>query len=167
MTPPSRLEIETNEIVAAANGASTNEEPHREIHAASVHLVRLDDVGVSESTPLLLKWVAYSASHPFGHALPLLRPVEREELEALKARVLDLEEEVARLLALTTDEEVIELRDVSKEEAKQEILAMFQSGETLFYSDLATRLRLDLPWVVEVCQELEQEGEIEVHADAI
>jgi cell division protein FtsB len=167
MTPPSRLEIETNEIVAAANGASTNEEPHREIHAASVHLVRLDDVGVSESTPLLLKWVAYSASHPFGHALPLLRPVEREELEALKARVLDLEEEVARLLALTTDEEVIELRDVSKEEAKQEILAMFQSGETLFYSDLATRLRLDLPLVVEVCQELEQEGEIEVHADAI
>ena len=167
MTPPSRLEIEANEIVAAANGASTNEEPHREIHAASVHLVRLDDVGVSESTPLLLKWVAYSASHPFGHALPLLRPVEREELEALKARVLDLEEEVARLLALTTDEEVIELRDVSKEEAKQEILAMFQSGETLFYSDLATRLRLDLPLVVEVCQELEQEGEIEVHADAI
>ena len=167
MTPPSRLEIETNEIVAAANGASTNEEPHREIHAASVHLVRLDDVGVSESTPLLLKWVAYSASHPFGHALPLLRPVEREELEALKARVLDLEEEVARLLALTTDEEVIELRDVSKEEAKQKILAMFQSGETLFYSDLATRLRLDLPLVVEVCQELEQEGEIEVHADAI
>ena len=167
MTPPSRLEIETNEIVAAANGASTNEEPHREIHAASVHLVRLDDVGVSESTPLLLKWVAYSASHPFGHALPLLRPVEREELEALKARVLDLEEEVARLLALTTDEEVIELRDVSKEEAKQKILAMFQSGETLFYSDLATRLRLDLPLVVEVCQELEQEGEIEVHDDAI
>ncbi len=167
MTPPSRLEIETNEIVAAANGASTNEEPHREIHAASVHLVRLDDVGVSESTPLLLKWVAYSASHPFGHALPLLRPVEREELEALKARVLDLEEVVARLLALTTDEEVIELRDVSKEEAKQKILAMFQSGETLFYSDLATRLRLDLPLVVEVCQELEQEGEIEVHADAI
>ena len=167
MTPPSRLEIETNEIVAAANGASTNEEPHREIHAASVHLVRLDDVGVSESTPLLLKWVAYSASHPFGHALPLLRPVEREELEALKARVLYLEEEVARLLALTTDEEVIELRDVSKEEAKQKILAMFQSGETLFYSDLATRLRLDLPLVVEVCQELEQEGEIEVHADAI
>ena len=167
MTPPSRLEIETNEIVAAANGASTNEEPHREIHAASVHLVRLDDVGVSESTPLLLKWVAYSASHPFGHALPLLRPVEREELEALKARVLDLEEVVARLLALTTDEEVIELRDVSKEEAKQKILAMFQSGETLFYSDLATRLRLDLPLVVEVCQELEQEGEIEVHDDAI
>ena len=167
MTPPSRLEIEANEIVAAANGASTNEEPHREIHAASVHLVRLDDVGVSESTPLLLKWVASSASHPFGHALPLLRPVEREELKALKARVLDLEEEVARLLALTTDEEVIELRDVSKEEAKQEILAMFQSGETLFYSDLATRLRLDLPLVVEVCQELEQEGEIEVHADVI
>ena len=65
----------------------------------------------------------------------------------------------------TTDEEVIELRDISKEEAKQEILAMFQSGETMFYSDLATRLQLDLPLVVEVCQELEQEGEIEVYAD--
>ena len=86
-----------------------------------------------------------------------IRPVTRDELE----------EGVARLRALAGDEEVIELRDISKEEAKRELLAMFQSGETLFYSDLATRLRLDLHLVVEICQELGQEGEIEVHADAI
>ncbi len=91
----------------------------------------------------------------------------RDELEESKVRVLDLEREVARLLALAADEEAIELRDIPKEEAKQEILAMFQSGETLFYSDLATKLRLDLPLVVEICQELGQEGEIEVHSDAI
>ena len=91
----------------------------------------------------------------------------RDELEESKVRVLDLEEVVARLLALAADEEVIELRDIPKEEAKQEILAMFQSGEILFYSDLATKLRLDLPLVVEICQELGQEGEIEVHSDAI
>lgn len=167
MTPPNRLEIETNEIVAAAIGASTFDEPRGEMFVASEHLIPFGNIGVSASTPLLLTWVASTAIHGFGDAPPLLRPVARDELEELKVRVLYLEEEVARLLALAVDEEVIELRDISKEEAKQEILAMFQSGETMFYSDLATRLRLDLPLVVEVCQELEEEGEIEVHADAI
>ncbi len=114
----------------------------------------------------LLAGRAYSAIFAFRYTIPSVRPVARDELEELKVRILDLEE-VARLRALAADEEVIELRDISKEEAKQEILATFQSGETLFYSDLAARLRLDLPLVVEVCQELEQEGEIEVHADAI
>ena len=166
MTPPSRLEIETNEIVAAASGASTSDDPPSGMHGASDHLIRLDDGGVSESTPLMLTWVASSAIYHFGDAPPLLRPVARDELEELKARVLYLEEEVARLLALAADEEIIELRDIPREEAKQEILEMFQSGETLFYSDLATSLRLDLPLVVEACQELQLEGEIEVHADA-
>ena len=166
MTPPSRLEIETNEIVATAIGASTRDELRGEMHAASDELIRLVDVGPKESTLIQLMFVASSAIHDLGHAPPLWRPVARDELEELKIRVLDLEEEVVRLLTLATDEEIIELRVISREEAKQEILAMFQSGETLFYSDLATRLRLDLPLVVEVCQQLEQEGEIEVNADA-
>lgn len=87
--------------------------------------------------------------------------------QQLKDRVAALEAEVAELRASLTDEEVIELRTISRKEAKQEILDLFQSGETLFYSGLAERLRIDLPLVVEICQELEKEGEIEVNADAI
>ena len=116
----------------------------------------------------LLAGRAYSAIFASRYTIPSVPPMARDEPEELKIRVLDLEEVAARLLALAAaDEEVIELRDISKEAAKEEILAMFQSGETLFYSDLATKLRLDLPLVVEICQELGQEGEIEVHADAI
>ncbi len=87
--------------------------------------------------------------------------------QQLKDRVAALEAEVAELRSSLTDGEVIELRTISRKEAKQEILNLFQSGETLYYSDLAERLRIDLPLVVEICQELEKEGEIEVNADAI
>ena len=87
--------------------------------------------------------------------------------QQLKDRVAALEAEVAELRASLTDEEVIELRTITREDAKQEILDLFQSGETLYYSDLAKGLRIDLPLVVEICQELGKEGEIEVDADAI
>ncbi len=88
-------------------------------------------------------------------------------IQQLKDRVTALEMEVAELRASITDEKVIELRTISRKEAKQEILDLFQGGETLYYSDLANRLRIDLPLVVEICQELGKEGEIEVDADAI
>lgn len=89
------------------------------------------------------------------------------EIQQLKDRVAALEEEVAELRASLVDEEVIELRTNSMKEVKQEILDLFQSGETLFYSNVAKRLRIDLPLVVEICQELEKEGEIEIDADAM
>ena len=89
------------------------------------------------------------------------------EIQQLKDRVAALEEEVAELRASLADEEVIELRTNSMKEVKQEILDLFQSGETLFYSNVAKRLRIDLPLVVEICQELEKEGEIEIDADAM
>ena len=59
------------------------------------------------------------------------------------------------------------MRSITRDQAKQEILELFQSGETLFFSDIAKRLNIDLPLVVEICQELREEGEIEVDADAI
>ena len=35
----------------------------------------------------------------------------------------------------------------------------------LYYSDISIRLRLDLPLVVEICNELEEEGLIGLHGD--
>lgn len=90
----------------------------------------------------------------------------RRAIEKLEARVTELEEEVQNL-RVAAQEEVVVLRTVSREQAKMEIRELFQSGETLFYSDIARRLGIDLPLVVEICQELEEEGEIQVDADSI
>lgn len=89
------------------------------------------------------------------------------EIEQLKARVAALEEEVLTLKASIPDQQVIMLRTISREQAKQEILELFQSGGTWYYDEIVHRLGIDLPLVVELCQELKNEGEIEVDANAI
>ena len=62
---------------------------------------------------------------------------------------------------------MIDLREITKEEARDEIIDLFATGETLYYSDIAFRLRLDLEMVVDVCHQLVDEGLIYVadHAD--
>ncbi len=89
------------------------------------------------------------------------------ELEALRARVASLEQEVAGLKAQVSGEEVVVLRTITREQAKQEVQELLATGETLYYSDIARRLRIDLPQVVELCQELEQEGAITVDGNAV
>jgi hypothetical protein len=84
----------------------------------------------------------------------------RKEIQNSRARIEALEKEIKVLRDSMPVEEVIVLRTVSKDEAKREVLELFQAGGTFFYSDIAERLRLDLPMVVEICQELEEEGEI-------
>jgi len=58
------------------------------------------------------------------------------------------------------EEDVIVLREITRDEAKGEIKYLFSEGHTLYYSDVATKLRLDLELVVEICNELINEGEI-------
>lgn len=79
------------------------------------------------------------------------------ELERIQQRLLELEERVSR-------EKVIVLRDITREEAKQEIRKLFSSGQTFYYSDIVQELKLDLETVVGICNELEEEGEIGVDA---
>jgi hypothetical protein len=90
-----------------------------------------------------------------------------EEIEHLQARVASLEAEIESLKASMPSDEVVILRAVTREQAKQEIRELFNSGELLFYSDISKRLRIDLPLVVEICQELLEEGEIEIDANAV
>lgn len=87
-------------------------------------------------------------------------------IQQLQQRVAVLEEEV-QTLKVSLHGEIVVLRTISREQAKQEIQDLFRSGETLFYSDIARRLEIDLPLVVEICQELNGEGEIEVCDHAI
>ena len=88
------------------------------------------------------------------------------EIGKLHARVAALETQVGVLQTNVLDDgEVIVLRTVNRQEATKEIVELFQAGETLFYSDIAKRLRLDLQTVVEICQELIEAEEIEIDAD--
>ena len=89
------------------------------------------------------------------------------EVQRLKEKVAKLEKEIKALQDGGSEGEVIVLRTVTREQAKQEIMELFQTGETLYYSDIAQRLRIDLPLVVEICQEPENEGEIGVDADVL
>jgi Mn-dependent DtxR family transcriptional regulator len=66
-----------------------------------------------------------------------------------------------------SEEKVIALREIPREQAKQEIQQLFSSGRTLYYSDIAEELRLDLKLVVDICRELEENGEVKVDESAL
>ena len=76
----------------------------------------------------------------------------QEELKQAKLRLLELESRIS-------GEEVIVLREITREEAKQEIRQLFQSGRTLYYSDIAEELKLDLKLVVDICREFQENKE--------
>ena len=61
-------------------------------------------------------------------------------------------------------EQTVVLRSISRKDAKGEIRDLFRrsDGKTLFYSDVAEALSLDLELVVKLCNELEAEGHIGV-----
>ena len=65
-------------------------------------------------------------------------------------------------LELKKKHDVIELRDIPREQAKKEIEALFEKGERLYYSSIALTEKLGLPLVVEICDELMKEGKIKV-----
>ena len=64
-------------------------------------------------------------------------------------------------------EKVIVLREISREQAKQEMQQFFSTGRTLYYSDIAEELRLALELVVDIWRELQGKGEIKVDEDIL
>lgn len=46
------------------------------------------------------------------------------------------------------------------DENKQKIMTLFETGDTLYYSDIAEMLGIDLEKIVSLCQELITEGKI-------
>lgn len=90
-----------------------------------------------------------------------------ERIRTLEERVAKLEEEVEWLQGESRAGEVIELRDISSEDAKQEILGLFSSGEILYMSEVAERLGLPDQQVVEICVALLKEGELKPRDDIL
>jgi len=86
---------------------------------------------------------------------------------ALLERVEFLEQRLAAMEALLPNEKVIILREITKEDAEKEIRELFSKGDTLYYSDIAERLRLDLDLVVDICNELQRRGEVKINDNAL
>jgi hypothetical protein len=89
------------------------------------------------------------------------------EIYTLRQRIQMIEERLATIETTIPKEKVVVLRALSKKEAEKEILTLFTAGQTLYYSDIAEQLRLDLKLVVEICNELQRRGEIEVVDDTL
>ncbi len=88
----------------------------------------------------------------------LASPLAGEVLE-LRERLRALEEYIKNLTAVPVqDEKPIALRSLPREEAREEIIQLFRGGGVLDYGVIAETLQLDLPLVVDVCNELEKEG---------
>ena len=87
-----------------------------------------------------------------------------EEVAELRGRVEFLESQFARIPENILYE-VIEIRDIGKEEARAEIIKLFdKTEEPLYYSDIMEKLGIELEMVVEICQELIDEGVIGLDA---
>jgi len=84
----------------------------------------------------------------------------QEELIQVKRRLTELE-------GKDNGEEAVVIRDITREEAMVEIRQLFQEGRTLYYSDIADELALDLSLVVDICQELKENKEIGIDEDAL
>ncbi len=89
---------------------------------------------------------------------------QAERITALERRLASLTRKVQRLSA--TQNGAVELRNLTRAQARSEIIDLFQSGETLYYSDIVQRLGIDIEDVIEICRELETEGRIETLGDA-
>ncbi len=85
-------------------------------------------------------------------------------VQELTDRVPELERE-AEVAKAVQQCDVIHLREISKEQAREEIIHAFESGEPLGQGDLADALSLEISLVVEVCNELIEEGVVVFYDD--
>ena len=99
--------------------------------------------------------------------MTLLTDVQSSQIQELRDRVSELEDQVALLLSLS-QVDVIELRDIDREQAKSEIVDLFGKTEgPIYFSDIQAQLGIDYDLVVEVCKELIDEGEIILDGDTV
>lgn len=85
----------------------------------------------------------------------------REEIRAYQQFNQAIMAEMKKLVEHVVNDRVgtVVLRALPREEAKREVLDLFQSTTgPLFYSDIAERLQMDLEQVLDITNELEREG---------
>ena len=100
-------------------------------------------------------------SEKFDSFLESYSQQNKEAAEFNKALLTEMKKLVEHI-AVDRPRTVV-LRAISRKQAREEILQLFRESKgTLFYSDVAEQLNLDLELVVELCNELEKESAIGV-----
>lgn len=84
----------------------------------------------------------------------------RSENYMLQEKLRSIENRLSAIESHIPKEKVTILRDISYADAKKEIKEMFLKGKTLYYSDISQELGISLHTVVEICNELHENGEI-------
>jgi hypothetical protein len=87
-------------------------------------------------------------------------PEIESRLSLIETRITALETQLADLKAALPKEKIVMLKTMTRDQAKIEIRALFDQGQPIFYSDIVELLGIDLPLVVEICDELMAAGEI-------
>ena len=72
-----------------------------------------------------------------------------------------IREAIEDKIELVKGAEILQLRSMSKEQAKKEILKSIKGKERVWVSDIADELRLDLAFTFEIINELFREGKLE------
>lgn len=108
--------------------------------------------------------------HPFHQLREETEPLAADELLFenlwLRSSLAEVNEELSQLrqrverLEGSEDQRVVVLREITREQAKREIQDLFEGGRVLDYEAIVTELSLDLELVVNICEELIQEGAI-------
>jgi dCTP deaminase len=102
-----------------------------------------------------------SLSEKFDSFLERYERYNREHVEFTRGLMLEMKKLVEHIA--TQRPRTVVLRAIPRNQAKKEILALFkESKDPLFYSHVAEQLSLDLELVVELCNELENQGLIGV-----
>jgi len=84
----------------------------------------------------------------------------QSEVHALRRSLADIQSRLSQLEATAPSVKLVVLREVSREQAKNEIRQLFRSAETLDYEEIVEKLQIDLELVVDICDELMEAGEI-------
>lgn len=75
--------------------------------------------------------------------------------------------EVLEKLKAVSGEDVIEVRDISMEQTKKEMLSLLSDGKTRYADEIATELKLDIRDVIEAFKQLHKEGKLSVDEDKL
>lgn len=102
-----------------------------------------------------------TGTYPFPDVKLIYTDVIEENL-ALKREMAEVKTKLGEIEKGMSKEGVIVLRDIPREQAKEEIRQLFKTGRTLYYSDIVKNLGIGLRTVVEICDELKENGEIAV-----
>ena len=150
----------------AANEAATKAEntamAAREVAEGAARKAEEVDIGARHTAEAFEKAAEAATRASKEAAAEAVREGEEAIKTELLPRIEMLEKRLKNIEDTSPKQQTIILREITKEEAMQEIEELFKKGDTLFYSDIAEKLHIDLELVVDICEELIKKGKVEI-----